>query len=256
MAMTMRLRHLLTVATVAALAGLMFTINAQLARDTSGEREPTALADLVAAAQERVDQLTTQVDALTAEVDALSSQAPPIAAEDPALVLREAIASGTVPVTGDGLRVALDDAPESSRAISWVTPDDLVVHQQDLQEVINALWAGGAEAMTLQGERVTMTTAFRCSGNTLLLHGRVFSPPYIVEAVGDPDSLQAALKSSAGVSIYQEWVAAVGMGWDVTVTTELRMPAYSGTSALRYASLPDGTDPLRVTPSDVRVPPR
>ena len=81
------------------------------------------------------------------------------------------------------MTVALDDAPPQARSrplppgIPSPTPDDLVVHQQDIQGVVNALWAGGAEAMTLMGQRVIATTAVRCVGNTLLLHGAVYSPP-------------------------------------------------------------------------------
>jgi uncharacterized protein YlxW (UPF0749 family) len=150
-------------------------------------------------------------------------------------------ASGAWPVSGEGLQVALEDAPTSSLDIEGVTADDLVVHQQDLQHVINALWAGGAEAMTLQGERVTSTSAFRCSGNILLLHGKVFSPPYVVEAIGDPTRLQAALDASSGVAVYRQYVDWVGIGYDVESRSEIEMPA-SGTRDLQYATVPEGTD--------------
>ena len=71
-----------------------------------------------------------------------------------------------------------------SRRDAGVDPNQLVVHQSDLQAVVNALWAGGAEAMTIAGQRVIATSAVRCVGNTLLLNGRVFSPPFEVAAIG------------------------------------------------------------------------
>jgi uncharacterized protein YlxW (UPF0749 family) len=123
-----------------------------------------------------------------------------------------------------------------------VRPDDLVVHQQDMEHVINALWSGGAEAMTLQGERVTSTSAFRCSGNILLLHGKVFSPPYVIEAVGDPTALRSALNASPGVATYKQYVDWVALGWSVTTSDELDLPPYTGTTELRYAQVPPGTD--------------
>ena len=120
-----------------------------------------------------------------------------------------------------------------------------MVHQQDLEGVINALWAGGAEAMTLQGERVTALTAFRCVGNVLSLHGRVYSPPYVVEAVGDPDQLREALDASGPLSIYREYVAAVGLGYDVQGQDQIDVPAFTGSLTLEHATVPEGVDVYR-----------
>ena len=64
--------------------------------------------------------------------------------------------------------------------------DDVVVHQQDVQGVVNALWRGGAEAMMVMDQRIISTSAVRCVGNTLILQGRVYSPPFTVTATGDP----------------------------------------------------------------------
>src|SRR5699024_6692749 len=146
--------------------------------------------------------------------------------------------AGAVPVTGPGLRVALDDAPPQPVG-STIPADTLVVHQQDLEAVINALWAGGAEAMTLQGQRVLTPTAFRCVGNVLSLHGRVYSPPYVVEAIGDPAALAAALDASDAIATYREWVDAVGLGWDVSTQDNLDMPART-VANLAHTRLPDG----------------
>jgi uncharacterized protein YlxW (UPF0749 family) len=234
-----------TVAVVAVVVGLLFSASARLGREQSRLRQPTDLAALVQTESDRVARLTEQVDSLRSEVDDLAAAVPVQAAEDPDLVQREGARVGTIPVTGPGLRVQLDDAPPSNISIPGVTVDDLVVHQQDLQHVINALWAGGAEAMTLQGERVIMTSAFRCSGNILLLHGKVFSPPYVIEAVGDTRGMRRALDDAPGVQRYLEWAQSVGLGWNVREASDLRLPAYTGTSELRFASLPVGTDPLR-----------
>src|SRR5690625_6014343 len=75
--------------------------------------------------------------------------------------------------------------------MSGVEADDLVVHQQDMEAYINALWAGGAEAMMLQDQRVVNGSSFRCAGNTLLLEGRVYSPPFVITAIGDPEELRS-----------------------------------------------------------------
>lgn len=240
--MNRRVRQSATVACVLAASGLLFTASAQLA-DTKDGRDPQDLAELVTTESDRVADLTDRMNELEAEIDDLGEQVGtdlPTRSAD--LVADESVVTGAAPVSGPGLRVALDDAPASSQSISGARPDDLVVHQQDVQHVINALWAGGAEAMTLQGERVTATSAFRCSGNILLLHGKVFSPPYVIEAVGDPDQLRASLDSDPGVAIYQQYVDWVALGWSVKDAGTLELPAYTGSSEMKYATVPAGTD--------------
>ncbi len=240
--MNRRLRSTLSVASVLAAAGLLFTASAQLA-DAGDGRQPQDLAELVTDESDRVSVLTDRMNSLEAEIEDLGEQATPdLPHRGAKLAGRESVVSGSQPVTGPGLRVSLDDAPASSQSVSGARADDLVVHQQDVQHVINALWAGGAEAMTLQGERVTATSAFRCSGNILLLHGKVFSPPYVIEAVGDPDALQSSLDSSPGVAVYQQYVDWVALGWSVDRADSLELPAYTGSSELKHATTPDGTD--------------
>ncbi|WP_418275456.1 DUF881 domain-containing protein [Isoptericola jiangsuensis] len=240
--MSPRTRSGLSVALVLALSGMLFAVSAQLSQGEE-TRHAEDLSSVVANESDRVETLGDQAAALNAEVEELSAAVDvDVPSRSPDLREREGVVSGTWPVTGGGLSVALEDAPTSSLDIPGVAADDLVVHQQDLQHVINALWAGGAESMTLQGERVTSTSAFRCSGNILLLHGKVFSPPYVVEAIGDPDRLEAALDASSGVALYRQYVDWVGIGYDVARHDVIDMPAYAGTRDLQYADVPAGTD--------------
>ncbi|PFG41431.1 uncharacterized protein YlxW (UPF0749 family) [Isoptericola jiangsuensis] len=240
--MSPRIRSGILVGTVLGLSGVLFTVSAQL-DDDDQDRHSEDLASVVADESDRVEELTEQVTTLDDEIDALSDAvAQDVPSRGTDLRAREGVASGAWPVAGTGLTVALEDAPSSALDVEGVRPDDLVVHQQDLQHVINALWAGGAEAMTLQGQRVTSTSAFRCSGNILLLHGRVYSPPYVVEAIGDPDRLQASLDSSPGVGVYRQYVDWIGLGYDVRREDAIEMPAYTGGKELEHAEVPEGTD--------------
>ena len=149
-----------------------------------------------------------------------------------------------MPVTGPGVTVRLDDAPPDTRRED-AEADILVVHQQDLQAVMNALWAGGAEAMMLMDQRVISTSAFQCVGNVLKLHGRVYSPPYVVRAIGNPDDLRKGLNASPAVQLYLRDAAEVGLGWSVTDADEpLELPAYSGATELSSATVPVGVEIL------------
>ena len=150
-----------------------------------------------------------------------------------------AAAAGLAAVTGPAVKVTLNDAPlDSGQLPQGASPNDVVVHQQDVQAVVNALWAGGAEAMMLQDQRVIATSAVRCVGNTLVLQGRVYSPPYVVTAIGDPARLSAALEASREVRIYREYVAAYGLEYEHSTVEKAKFPAYSGTIAPEHAVVP------------------
>jgi len=241
------IRPSLAVAGVAAIAGLLFAANAQLARNpVVSLRNPQNLAQLVATGSDRVTQLTELISVLNSEIDELASNVEtPMVVENTQLVTAENAAIGFLPVTGPGITVVLDDAPVSAENIPGVTPDDLVIHQQDLQAVIAALWAGGAEAMTLMGERVTMTSAFRCTGNVLLLHGQVFSPPFVVQAIGNPQQLEASVMASEGVRKFLWYVEWLGLGFGLNREDALTFPAYAGAGALSFATIPAGHNPFR-----------
>ncbi|HLT83232.1 MAG TPA: DUF881 domain-containing protein [Phototrophicaceae bacterium] len=220
---------------VAALAGLLFATNATLFDDAS-ERSPTNLVDLARVETARLEENEAAVAELRRQRDSLVDLQQPLTEPDPGAKELTALAAGQTPVTGPGVVVELWDAPTpSDLAASGLHPDDLVVHQQDLEAVINALWAGGAEAMMIQDQRITSTSSVRCVGNVLLLHGRHYSPPYRVSAIGDPDELRAAVEGSPGVQVYLQYVQAVGLGWSLEESRTIDMPAYTGSLRLEHA---------------------
>ena len=145
--------------------------------------------------------------------------------------------AGFTALRGPGVTVVLDDSPRRVGDGGPNNPknDDLVVHQGDVQAVVNALWAGGAEAMTIMDVRVISTSAVRCVGNTLLLHGQVFSPPFKITAIGEPAALRRALESAEGVQQFRDAVADYGLGYRETVERNVTVPAYDGSSDLRSA---------------------
>jgi uncharacterized protein YlxW (UPF0749 family) len=80
------------------------------------------------------------------------------------------------------------------------------------------------------------TSAVRCVGSVLSLHGRTYSPPYQITAIGDTDALHDALDASPAVSIYQEYARELGLGYDVSDEPEIMMPPYEGSLSLQWAS--------------------
>ena len=244
---------------VLALAGLLFAITATTARGTDlRSAENTRLVDLIHAAQQRVERAEAGGTRLRAEVDRLLAVAQDPAAQQVRLAADSlAPAAGLTPVTGPGLTITLDDAPagainRSYPGLPQPGPDDLVVHQQDLQAVVNALWAGGAQAMQLMDQRIISTSAVRCVGNVLILQDRVYSPPYSVTAVGDLSRMSAELQASSAISNYLEYVAAYGLGYRSLPHARVTVPAYSGSLDLRFAV--GGLGPVSGTTGDREQP--
>lgn len=217
------------VGVVAFIAGLLFATSASVFESDTDEITARSLPALVEDESQRLNERTEEVEELRAEVAALEAA---LVVTPHQATSAEALAVGLDAVVGSGLSVTLDDAPASATSEN---PDDLVVHQQDLQGVVNALWAGGAEAMAIQGERVIATTAIRCVGNVLLLGGRTYSPPYTIEAIGDPEAMRQALEEDATIERYLEYVAAFGLGWKVSEQDEVALAAYTGARTLTYA---------------------
>lgn len=135
---------------------------------------------------------------------------------------------------GPGVRVVLNDAPLDVKP-AGVKDDDLVVHQQDIQAVVNALWDGGAEAMSIQGQRVIATTGIKCVGNTVVLHGVPYAPPYVIEAIGDQDRMERSLEESRSIQIYRQYVEAYGLEYSQDRRDNIEMPPFAGSLGLNHA---------------------
>lgn len=223
------------------LAGVLFVTSSL----TSGglDLRASSVTDLdtvVRQQRQRADALQQQVADLTREVDALGKNVDDARVSNlQAQVEQLRGPAGFQAVHGPALTVVLDDAPkqEIQRAVEKgeVTADQLVVHQQDIQAVVNALWSGGAEAMTLQKQRVISTTGIKCVGNTVVLHGVPYAPPYVITAIGDRDSLRTSLDSSDYIAGYKTYVTAHHLGYLLSVQNDATMPAYDGSTDLRYA---------------------
>ncbi len=223
---------------VCLLAGFGFAASARDSRGTDLRPPGTAnLADLVREAETQVRAADRQLVALQTQVSAATTKA---GRRDKAVGNLQAksaplrLPGGLTAVHGPGIVVVLDDAPPTD-ANAGVDPNQLVVHQSDLQSAVNALWAGGAQAMSIAGQRVIATSAVRCVGNTLLLNGEVFSPPFRVAALGPYRTMAQALDASPGVRLFEQAAGYYGLGYTVESDDDLELPAFQGSIGLSYA---------------------
>jgi uncharacterized protein YlxW (UPF0749 family) len=229
---------------VALLAGVLFTTTARTAAGTElrNDRRPE-LQNLiqgrqrdVATAESHATRLRRDVEQLTGGIGRYDAGV----AQERTQAEKQQGGAGLQALRGPGVTVRMNDAPrrpDGSRP-AGARPDDLVVHQNDVQAVVNALWAGGAEAMMIMNVRVISTSAVRCVGNTLLLDGRVYSPPFVITAIGEPGRMQRTLDESPGVRLFRQAATDYGLGYEVRVEGDVTVPAYRGSLSLHSAQVP------------------
>ncbi|WP_052367092.1 DUF881 domain-containing protein [Paraoerskovia marina] len=189
-----------TVFLVAAAIGLVVTVAAVTLRapQPAAAEARTLLETELADRERQADALGAEVDGLSDEVEALRSQT--FDDQDPdvqAALLRDGVVSGSVAVEGGGLLLTLADA--SALAGAEIDTDSRV-HDDDLQRVVNSLWYAGAEAISINGRRLTPLSAIRSAGQAILVDLQPVSSPYRITAVGDPTTMQTEFAKSPGAS--------------------------------------------------------
>ncbi len=225
---------------VVLVCGGLFVVSAQSSEGTDlrpGRYDDLATltdseVDRAADLQKRVAELTEDVRDLTDQVDdddVRRYQRRVDELEAPA---------GLTERTGPGIVVTLSDAPDDVVDASTGDKNLLVVHQQDIQAVVNAMWAGGADAVVLQGQRVVSTTGIKCEGSSVVIQGVPYPQPYVIEAVGDVGDLSSALSGDGYLQVYREQSddPTIAVGWDLDISDELTAPAYDGLLDLSYAT--------------------
>ncbi|WP_151083849.1 DUF881 domain-containing protein [Nocardioides cynanchi] len=226
---------------VGLLSGTLFVVSAHNSGGT--DLRPgryTDLASFVRVDAAQYDALKQRVADLNAQITQLNSQSDNKQVRRVTRkTARMKVLAGLEPVSGPGLTVTLTDAPHSTSADGPTAPDNrlLVVHQQDIQAVVNAMWKGGAQAVTIQGQRVVGTTGIRCIGNAVQLQGVPYSQPYVISAVGDPAALSSSIARDSYLQVYRADAEdpAINVGWDLRVEPDLNLPGYDGLLGLTYA---------------------
>jgi len=227
---------------VALLAGVLFATSGRTAQGTDLRGgEVTELSGLIDQRNEVIAGQQDQLGDLQRQVERLTEQA---ASRDTDVAAAQtagdagALSAALVPLTGPGVVLTLDDAPSRPDGSLPVNarPDDLVIHQSDVQAVVNAVWAAAADGVAIMDERLIATSAVRCVGNTLLLQGRTYSPPFVIAAIAEPSAVRAQLAASPQVAVFQQAVEAYGLTFTVRERPVVELPAYDGPLDLEHAT--------------------
>lgn len=140
--------------------------------------------------------------------------------------------SCTTPLEGEGIIVRIDDSLQKTK--SGENENLYVVHDDDILRVINELKAAGAEAVSINGQRLTATSEIRCAGPTLSVNNVRSSAPYEISAIGEKKSLENAIKMRGGV---EESLKVWGIRLDIEISDKIFIPAYEGEIHHKFAKL-------------------
>jgi uncharacterized protein YlxW (UPF0749 family) len=218
---------------MAVFAVLVVTAAAQTSRNALGdEAERRDLAGQVAAAKKQLAADRASLTDLRRTTAALQSSQ--LSGDRTTRSLRNTIQrlgalSGTLPVRGPGVRVVADDAPDA-------TSDRQRVLDTDLQRLVNGFWKAGAEAIAVNGQRLTNLSTIRVAGGAITVNARSLSRPYVVSVVGNKDTLPARFAETTSGQAWLDLQRQVGLQLTITPVSSLRLPATEVT--LRYATTP------------------
>ncbi len=188
--------------------------------DVAAER--AQLVDQIHAREGRLDALHSTLTNLQDEVTALQRTLVDGVTSDQHLADRLTalgVDSGTVAVTGPGVVITVDDAAGNGNGTGGTILDT------DLQALVNGLWQAGAEAVAINGHRLTSLTSIRFAGQAITVDYRSLTPPYVVEAVGDPDTLPARLLETTGGQIWLSLHANFRIRFDTGTAEQVTVPA-------------------------------
>jgi uncharacterized protein YlxW (UPF0749 family) len=173
--------------------------------------------------------LQGEVNLLRSSLDEIS--AGPDDAELKEQLDRARILAGVTELRGPGVEVTLNDSNIALKPGD--NPNLYVLHDEDVLRVLNEIRAAGAEALSLNGERILASTEVRCIGPTIVLNkDKRLAPPFVITAIGDPNTLESSIKMKGGVAeILQFWGIQVG----VKKMNQVTVPAYSGGVKFDYA---------------------
>jgi uncharacterized protein YlxW (UPF0749 family) len=223
-----------------ALLALGFLIAAQLrteaprVRYASQERVP--LVETARDLQSDQDALKERLLGLRTQIQSVESQGKGSAAlvRDLDGRLRQArLAAGLTALGGPGLVLQLGDS--SNAAPPGVNPSDYLVTARDIRTVVEELWLAGAEAITVNGERLTSTSAIIDIGGSILVNAAYLAPPYQVSAIGSPDLFDQVNASAGFRDFVRMRVEAFGLQVGFAEIKDVTIPAYAGTISLRFA---------------------
>lgn len=211
------------IALVCMVLGVMLAVQFRTTQDVQTSIPYQRVEDL----SSRLSQTEKERDALAQEVHRLRQSA--LQVPDSQRIESLKMAAGLLALQGPGVVLTIDDSKRPSKP--GENPNLYIIHDDDILKVINELFAAGAEALSINEQRLIATSEIRCAGPTLSVNNTRYSPPYEIRAIGDPRTLESALKMRGGVvETLQFW----GIQIAIKQQSNIIIPAYKGAFRFDY----------------------
>ncbi len=205
----------------------------QIIRKSAAENRVDVLASRLQDARDQLDQMKKEVATLrekVTEYEEAASQRDSLNEKMNEELQESKVTAGLAPVRGPGIRVQLEDSPQ--RAATPEEQEAYLVHDIDILQLVNELKAAGAEAISINGQRVVAMSEIRCAGPTIKVNGTTVASPFVVNSIGDPDTLKSALELRMGIL---ETLQALKIRVKVTKKDVITVPAVQTGQRFRFA---------------------
>ncbi|HWP98558.1 MAG TPA: DUF881 domain-containing protein [Syntrophomonadaceae bacterium] len=222
----------ISIALVCLILGIMLAVQFNTTRFYKASLVPERAQDLAG----QLDTVTKDRDALIQKVASLNEQLQNLRNNDKALadlqkeLQSSNLSAGLIPVRGQGVVVTLNDS--SHRLQPGEDPNTLLIHDYEILAVVNELKASGAEAISINEQRVVAMTEIRCAGTTIIVNQNRIGPPFVIKAIGNPDLIESGMKIQGGT------LAGIAI-WDKQATLEkadnIMIPAFNGVVNMKYS---------------------
>jgi uncharacterized protein YlxW (UPF0749 family) len=233
-----RLKHSFALLLPAMLFGFLVTAQwqGQQERSQIAVRYNAPLTDAAFALQKEQNDLKAQLQDLRAQLDQIQANAATqsgAASEIEKRLAELKAQAGLSPLIGDGVMVQLDDS--HTVAPGAANLDQAICHSTDLTDILNTAWRGGAQAISVNAQRVVSSTSVYCVGSTIMVNGTLLSPPFNIAVIGPQDGVLAAFDDPSQLRDIKARRDVQGLGFRVTRAAAITVPAYDGALTVRIA---------------------
>lgn len=217
----------ITLTVIGFLGGLALATTMKSAPVAASER--AELLSRIRQVEGELDAKQARIAEMVSENEKLESEASGLGREELDRLRSLSALTGAQPVTGPGLVITVDDGPDSDKLGSQVV-------DVDLRQLVNSLWESGAEAIGVNGHRMSSRTSIRAAGEAITVGYRSISGPYVVTAIGDPNQLRERFMASPGAAWWNSLSGTYGMRFDVKKSDTLHLSGDTGLGVARAVS--------------------
>ena len=222
----------ISIAIVSLVLGIMLAVQFKTTASNNAAQIPARVEDVA----QQLNSVTQERDALAEEVVSLQAKLSNVRKNDEAMadleeeLQKTRMAAGTTAVEGPGIILTVNDIPRKIQP--GEDPNDTIVHDSDLNTLVNDLKSSGAEAISVNDQRIIAMSEIRCASTLMLINTRRVGPPFVIKATGNPDMLESGMNINGGwLSIMKQW------GYQISLqkSEKVQIPAYNGPIRFEYS---------------------